>query len=84
MLLTSGDRVPPWGRLPGWQLWDRGTTNGSIQLHFQVGSCEAALYGPQVTFGVLPLSLLGSAGSPCSPSWSQLQIGSIWLVIPWL
>ena len=51
---------------------------------FQVGSCEAALYGPQVTFEVLPLSLLGSAGSLRCPSWSQLQIGSPWLVVPGL
>ena len=51
---------------------------------FQVGSCEAALYGPQVTCEVLPLSLLGSAGSLRCPSWSQLQIGSPWLVIPGL
>ena len=51
---------------------------------FQVGSSEAALYGPQVTFEVLPLSLLGTAGSLRCPSRSELQIGSLWLVIPGL
>ena len=66
---------------------------------FQVGSCEAALYGPQVTFDSLlmsllgtpqvtfhplPMSLLGTAGSPRCPGRSELQIGSSGLVISWI